>query len=346
MRKALLICLLALAFSANVDVEKIRNELLDNHNYIRAQHHADKLVRDSELELMAQKHTDYLANTFKQLKNSEDKFNGEYVGQNLYKCTGCDGSSLSKDAINFWYTEEEPVYDYKNPGFSQTTGHFCQVVWRNTKKLGCGITCLSSEKSCYLDCYYFPAGNYESQYKDNVLSKSDSDRPKEEPKPDEKEKDEVVLDPKEYEESLRKQALDRHNYYRNKHQVGNLVRDSKLEEIAKRSTNKMVELNQWYFTEEKYNNQQIQQNLISFNKGASGEDIVDRWYEGSLQYDFKNPGWNSESAGFTQMVWKSTQKIGCAASCFEDKDFCFGLCVYYPAGNYEGEFEENVFPSL
>ena len=50
MRKALLICLLALAFSANVDVEKIRNELLDNHNYIRAQHHADKLVRDSELE--------------------------------------------------------------------------------------------------------------------------------------------------------------------------------------------------------------------------------------------------------------------------------------------------------
>ena len=55
---------------------------------------------------------------------------------------------------------------------------------------------------------------------------------------------------------------------------------------------------------------------------------------------------NPEPSNFTQMVWKSTQKIGCAASCFEDKDFCFGLCVYYPAGNYEGEFEENVFPSL
>ncbi|KAG0318144.1 Golgi-associated plant pathoproteinsis- protein 1, partial [Podila horticola] len=37
-----------------------------------------------------------------------------------------------KTAITAWYNEEKQ-YNYNNPGFSGATGHFTQVVWKDTK---------------------------------------------------------------------------------------------------------------------------------------------------------------------------------------------------------------------
>lgn len=46
-------------------------------------------------------------------------------------------------------------------------GHFSQVVWKETKELGVGI----AESKCglyYICCNYYPAGNVEGKYKENV----------------------------------------------------------------------------------------------------------------------------------------------------------------------------------
>jgi hypothetical protein len=48
-----------------------------------------------------------------------------------------------------------------------STGHFTQVVWNSSTKLGMGLA-LSSGK-LYCVGQYSPAGNYEGQYKQNVL---------------------------------------------------------------------------------------------------------------------------------------------------------------------------------
>ena len=38
-----------------------------------------------------------------------------------------------------WYNELfDPGYNFDNPGFSKGTGHFTQVVWNGSKKLGMG----------------------------------------------------------------------------------------------------------------------------------------------------------------------------------------------------------------
>ena len=108
----------------------------------------------------------------------------------------------------------------------------------------------------------------------------------------------------------------------------------------------MAKEDNWYFTEQKYNGEDVQQNLIAFSGKVNGESIVDSWYEGSLKYDFNKQGWSSETGGFTQMIWKATKKIGCASSPVKGQDKSYAVCIYYPAGNWQGEFEKNVFPPL
>ena len=53
---------------------------------------------------------------------------------------------------------------------------------------------------------------------------------------------------------------------------------------------------------------------------------------------------------FTQVVWKSTTTLGCGyASCgasFIIPGGVFVVCRYSPAGNYLGEFAQNVFPPV
>ncbi|RZF48376.1 hypothetical protein LSTR_LSTR007543 [Laodelphax striatellus] len=97
------------------------------------------------------------------------------------------------EAITSWY-EEHVFYKYKTleKGDSRDrktqTGHYTQVVWANTNKVGCGFASFyQTEKQrdelLYV-CNYAPTGNYEGEYpyiegepdcEANGLSKSDID---------------------------------------------------------------------------------------------------------------------------------------------------------------------------
>ena len=78
----------------------------------------------------------------------------------------------TKAAINdAWYGEIKD-YNFSNPGFSEATGHFTQVVWKNSKRLGCAWnqkTCKSNNLNFYkFVCEYDPPGNVGGQYAANV----------------------------------------------------------------------------------------------------------------------------------------------------------------------------------
>ncbi len=71
--------------------------------------------------------------------------------------------------VKNWY-DEESLYDYNNPGFSSSTGHFTQVVWKSTSDVGCGLA-ISSDYKVYAICQYSAPGNYANQFRTNVLTK-------------------------------------------------------------------------------------------------------------------------------------------------------------------------------
>ena len=61
-------------------------------------------------------------------------------------------------------------YDFKKPGFKSGTGHFTQVVWKETKVLGIAKA-KSNDGKIFVVARYHPAGNYMNQFQDNVKSK-------------------------------------------------------------------------------------------------------------------------------------------------------------------------------
>ena len=88
-------------------------------------------------------------------------------GENLAWHSNHSQSADTTWATDAWYNE---VVDYNfatgsanSPG--KVVGHFTQVVWKNSTKLGCAV---AGGNVC---CRYTPPGNYLGQYTNNVFPK-------------------------------------------------------------------------------------------------------------------------------------------------------------------------------
>eukprot|EP00939_MAST-03C_sp_MAST-3C-sp1_P003777 g3777.t1 len=84
------------------------------------------------------------------------------------------------------------------------------------------------------------------------------------------------------------------------------------------------------------------QNLAVSISDVSGEKVCQIWYDEGEAYDYNEPGWNKDCTNFTQMIWKSTKKIGVGVAKRPD-GMVYIVAHYYPAGNV-GSFRNNVRP--
>ena len=128
------------------------------------------LTRSSALEKIAQSHSEKLA-SLGYLVHSSNTLNGNKIEENLYIWKK-DSGYLGIKPVDECYSEIKD-YDFEQPEFSPKTSHFTQVVWENTKQVGCGVAC-DEKDYCYITCNYFPAGNYFGQFKTNVLPLNES----------------------------------------------------------------------------------------------------------------------------------------------------------------------------
>lgn len=120
--------------------------VLARHNKYRAMHKAPFLQWNATLAQWAQQ------------KAAPCKFahSGGPYGENL-----AAGFSDIAASIDAWYNEVS-LYNYAAPGFSKSTGHFTQVVWKSTTQVGCAYQTCSGANGVpgkFLMCEYIPAGN-------------------------------------------------------------------------------------------------------------------------------------------------------------------------------------------
>ncbi|XP_071950396.1 uncharacterized protein [Antedon mediterranea] len=156
--------------TGNDDERDFMQQVLDAHNYYRCLHGVGPLYSSSELSDHAQEVAESNAYYGLLLHSSDTDF-----GENLWYKANTDGSFNENsitglEVVKAWY-DEINVYDFNNPGFNGPTGHFTQVVWKNTEQLGCGYSSKTEYgyTYVYVACNYSPAGNVLGEFAENVL---------------------------------------------------------------------------------------------------------------------------------------------------------------------------------
>lgn len=114
-----------------------------------------------EVAAVAQAYADELARDGCPLVHS-----GTAYGENLYWSSN---ASTVDDVVGAW-AEERACYSYGQfpdqctpmPGQCEDCGHYTQIVWRDTRRLGCGVA-RCGEAEVWV-CNYDPPGNYLGEY--------------------------------------------------------------------------------------------------------------------------------------------------------------------------------------
>ncbi|WP_227982698.1 CAP family protein [Nocardia spumae] len=137
--------------------------MLSLHNDFRARHQAAELQLDQALNRVAEEWAQHLARTH----SFEHRPNSGY-GENLFMMSSGGSDHAGADQAFRSWADEEGAYDYGKPGFSVETGHFTQVVWKGTTRIGVARACLPGSSETYVVADYDPPGNYEGRFPDNV----------------------------------------------------------------------------------------------------------------------------------------------------------------------------------
>ena len=152
-------------------LQKFRQDALVCHNTYRQMHHAPPLVNDGELEKSAQDYAEKLAQSgiFVHSPPAERNF----AGENLYEdedqaLNDTILAEKSKEVVDCFYDEIKD-YDFKKPELCMKSGHFTQVVWCGSTKLGIGIAV--GKQGTIVVARYEPVGNKLDDFEKNVLPK-------------------------------------------------------------------------------------------------------------------------------------------------------------------------------
>ena len=147
------ICLVGLALVHTSCAQNSQQDYLNAHNTARAQVGVGSMTWNNTVASYAQNYANQRIGDCNLVHS-----NGPY-GENI---AWGSGSLTGTDAVNLW-VGEKPNYDYNsNSCVGGKCGHYTQVVWRNSVRLGCArVQC--NNGGLFVTCNYDPPGNYVGQ---------------------------------------------------------------------------------------------------------------------------------------------------------------------------------------
>ncbi|RHW16601.1 hypothetical protein D1610_14490 [Sphingomonas gilva] len=135
--------------------------MLDQHNRARAEHGLPPLRWNPALAEAARAYAAELAaaGAFEHSEDDGDDPQGENLWMGTREAYGFD------EMVAHWVSEKAN-FRRDAPNMSATgdlsdVGHYTQIVWKDTREVGCGVA--SDAADDYLVCRYYPAGNVEGE---------------------------------------------------------------------------------------------------------------------------------------------------------------------------------------
>ncbi|XP_078429922.1 pathogenesis-related protein PR-1 type-like [Wolffia australiana] len=152
---ALVACVLAFAAACSVQAQNTPQDYLAAHNAARAAVGVGPMVWDAQVTAYAQNYANQRRVDCRLIHSTSN------YGENLFWGSGKEWTA--REAVQSWVNERKD-YNYATntctPG--RVCGHYTQVVWRNSVRLGCArVKCNSG--AILITCNYSPRGNYIGQ---------------------------------------------------------------------------------------------------------------------------------------------------------------------------------------
>nr|XP_033817962.1 uncharacterized protein LOC117368424 [Geotrypetes seraphini] len=345
-------------YSKQGNWNQFEKDFLTAHNIYRKQHGTPALELSRDLCQSAQKWAKHLL-SIRTLQHS-----GTDHGENLfYKYSSSAREMSGQDPVESWYSEIKN-YDFGRPGFHSNTGHFTQVVWKDSREVGIGMA-TNGEGLFFVVGQYNPAGNITNvgYFEKNVLPPmtnissdsgfSDKWRPFSnrnqdvEPSKSRTEPGKITVDYGRHgktESHFEQEAIETHNAYRRQHGAPPLRLNQELGKACQKWADHLLSLGAL-----QHSNTTLGENIWykwnASNQDASGMEVVDTWYSEIKDYNFSKPGFQSNTGHFTQVIWKDSKEFGIAKS-IDGKGMVIVVAQYSPAGNITnpGYFQKNVLP--
>ncbi|GAB4126750.1 MAG: hypothetical protein OHK0045_06340 [Raineya sp.] len=131
--------------------------ITERHNYWRRELGLPPLKWSNKLAQVAQNWANKLKAKGCKMEHSSTKY-----GENLYWSYG--KKSLPQEAVDAWASEKKDFNFEKLECNKEwyVCGHYTQLIWENTKSVGCAVAYCGSSTEIWV-CNYEPAGNVVGQ---------------------------------------------------------------------------------------------------------------------------------------------------------------------------------------
>ncbi|XP_055607515.1 uncharacterized protein LOC129755176 isoform X1 [Uranotaenia lowii] len=333
-------------------------ECLKAHNEYRSKHGVLALKLNKRLCRYAEEWAKVIAARGVLVHRSNSQY-----GENIFCSWSSPNTTVvitGREPVENWYSEE-PTHVYGKEPATLKTGHFTQVVWKDSRELGVGVA-RNRSGQVFVVANYDPPGNYIGSFAKNVPPPGGFEIPKiivDKPSAlvnstgdgssrassGKVEKHVRIVDendPDQFDE-FSQAMLRHHNEYRRRHGAADLVLHKELVRDAQQWAEILARDDRFTYRQ----NSKYGENLYclwSSDRHAkpSPKDVCRSWYEEVKQYAFQvEPRGVIKGGQFTQMVWKGTRELGVGIGQTRSGKVIV-VCTYYPRGNVLGQFVQNV----
>ncbi|XP_021917536.1 protein PRY1-like isoform X2 [Zootermopsis nevadensis] len=266
-------------------------------------------------------------------------------GENIF-CSWSSNPShhvTGREPVDNWYSEIKNHPFGREPN-SLKSGHFSQVVWRDSKELGVAFA-KSRSGQIFVVANYSPPGNFIGSFAENVpplggfvtSSQSKNDITKKMSPGNISDDDANCIEDEFAEEGVRI-----HNEYRRKHGVPDLKLSKSLCSYAKEWAKILAREDRFgHRPDGKYGENIYCMWSSDPQQRVTAKDACQSWYREIKDFAFGSEPRVLKSGHFTQMIWKNSQELGMGLARSKNGRVLI-VANYNPRGNYIGQFAVNV----